>query len=76
MALLGGVFHPLFMLPPALQILSHFNPLYYLISGIRYSMTNVTDTPVITCALVTLVMAFTIFIATVYLFKIGYKLRT
>ena len=76
MALLGGVFHPLFMLPPALQIISHFNPLYYLVSGIRYSMTNVTDTPVLTCAIVALAMAGTIFAATVYLFKIGYKLRT
>lgn len=76
MALLGGVFHPLFMLPPALQVITHFNPIYYLVSGIRYSMTNVTDTPVLTCALVTLGMAATIFIATVYLFKIGYKLRT
>jgi len=76
LALLGGVFHPLFMLPATLQILSHFNPLYYLISGIRYSMTNVTDTPVLTCALVTLGIAATIFTATVYLFKIGYKLRT
>src|SRR5208282_3866085 len=52
LALLGGVFHPLFMLPPALQIISHFNPIYYLVSGIRYSMTNVTDTPAITCALI------------------------
>jgi len=76
MALLGGVFHPLFMLPPALQIVSHFNPLYYLISGIRYSMTNMTDTPLLTCALVALGMAATSFAATVYLFKIGYKLRT
>jgi ABC-2 type transport system permease protein len=76
LALLGGVFHPLFMLPAALQILSHFNPLYYLVSGIRYSMTNVTDTPAMTCAVVSLVLAGTIFAATVYLFKIGYKLRS
>ncbi len=76
LALLGGVFHPLFMLTPALQILSHFNPIYYFISGIRYSMTNVTDTPLIICALVTLGVAGAIFTATVYLFKIGYKLRT
>ncbi|MDE2009013.1 MAG: ABC transporter permease [Candidatus Omnitrophica bacterium] len=76
LALLGGVFHPLFMLPPVLQIISHFNPLYYMVSGIRYSMTNVTDTPAITCALVSLGMAMTIFTATVYLFRIGYKLRT
>lgn len=76
LALLGGVFHPLFMLPARLQILSHFNPLYYLVSGIRYSVTNVTDTPALTCALVALGMAGAIFLATVYLFKIGYKLRT
>ena len=76
LALLGGVFHPLFMLPPTLQIITHFNPIYYLVSGIRYSMTNVTDTPVMTCAIVALSMATSMFIATVYLFKIGYKLRT
>jgi len=66
----------LFMLPPALQIISHINPIYYLVSGIRYSMTNVTDTPAITCAIVSLLMAGAFFAATVYLFKIGYKLRT
>jgi len=76
LALLGGVFHPLFMLPTALQIISHFNPIYYLVSGVRYSMTNVTDTPVITCAIITFGLAGAIFSATVYLFKIGYKLRT
>jgi len=76
LCLLGGVFYPLFMLPPALQIVLHFNPMYYLVSGIRYSMTNVTDTPVLTCALVAFGMAAAIFSATVYLFRIGYKLRT
>jgi hypothetical protein len=39
-------------------------------------MTNVTDTPAMTCAAVSLAMAGAIFLATVYLFKIGYKLRT
>ena len=76
LALLGGVFHPLFMLPQACQILTHFNPIYYLISGIRYSMTSVTDTPVSICAAVSLALAGLFFLVTVYLFKIGYKLRT
>ncbi len=76
LALLGGVFHPLFMLPQACQILSHFNPMYYLVSGIRYSMTSVTDTPVSICAAVSLGMAGLFFLVTVYLFRIGYKLRT
>ncbi|MBI3602207.1 MAG: ABC transporter permease [Candidatus Omnitrophica bacterium] len=76
LALLGGVFHPLSMLPVPLQIISHFNPLYYLICGIRWSMTNTGDTPLAICAVVSLALASLFFIATVYLFKIGYKLRT
>ena len=76
LALMGGVFHPLAMLPQPLQILSHFNPLYYLICGIRWSMTNTSDTPMSLCAAIAFILTFLFFIATVYLFKIGYKLRT
>lgn len=76
LALLGGVFHPMSMLPKPLYILSQFNPMSYLVSGIRYSMTGTCDMPVITAAAITLTMAVLFFGATVYLFKIGYKLRT
>jgi len=76
LALLGGVFHPLSMLPAPLQILSHFNPMYYLICGIRLSMTNSGDTSLAICAIVAFLLASLFFVATVYLFKIGYKLRT
>ena len=76
MALMGGVFHPTAMLPKPLLILTHFNPMYYLISGIRYSMTSTTDVSVLTCAAVSLGMAVLFFLATVYLFRVGYKLRT
>ncbi len=76
MVLLGGVFHPVSMLPTSLQFISHFNPMYYLVSGIRYSMTGITDLPVDVCAAITFSIAGLIFLATVYLFKIGYKLRT
>ncbi len=76
LALLGGVFHPLSMLPRPLQILSHFNPMHYLISGVRWSMTNTGDTSLSICVCVALFLAGLFFIATVYLFKIGYKLRT
>ena len=76
MCLLGGVFHPLSMLPKPLSIISHFNPMYYLVNGIRYSMTDVGDGSVATAAAIAAAMASIFFCATVYLFKIGYKLRT
>lgn len=76
LVLLGGVFHPMSVLPKIIQHLSLFNPMYYLVNGIRYSVTGITDAPVALCALVSLSLALGFFFFTVYLFKIGYKLRT
>lgn len=76
LVLMGGVFHPISMLPQFIQKASHFNPMFYLVNGIRYSVTGVSDASVLTCTMVSLVMAASFFFLTVYLFKIGYKLRT
>lgn len=73
---LGGVFHPLKMLPPIAQTISHFNPMFYLVQGIRYSVSGISDVPVWPCALLSFTLASIFFFSTVYLFKIGYKLRT
>ena len=76
LVMLGGVFHPVSMLPPVIQVLSKFNPMYFLVNGIRYSVTGVTDIPILYSIIVVFGMAVCFFLATVYLFKIGYKLRT
>lgn len=76
LVLLGGVFHPMAMLPKVVQNISLFNPMFYLVNGVRYSMTGISDTPVTLCALISLVLAMGFFFFTVHLFKIGYKLRT
>lgn len=76
LVLLGGVFHPTHLLPKGIQLLSQFNPMFYLVQGIRYSVTGFSQSPLLLCAGVSLAMALTAFYATVYLFKIGYKLRT
>ncbi len=41
---LGGVFFNLANIHPFWQTLSHFNPLFYIINGIRYGMLGETDT--------------------------------
>jgi len=76
MVLLGGVFHPLSMLPRPLQILSHFNPIHYFLCGMRYSVAGTSDQNVWLCAGIALSLACLFGFLTVYLFKIGYKLRT
>ncbi len=76
LVLLGGVFHPIEILPGPIQLLSQFNPMFYLVQGIRYSVTGMASTSLWLCAVVSLGMALISFYFTVFLFKIGYKLRT
>ncbi len=63
-------------LPQIVKDLSLFNPMFYLVQGIRYSVTGVSEISIFISALVSLGMALFFFFVTVYLFKIGYKLRS
>ena len=76
LVLMGGVFHPMAILPKIVQNISQFNPMFYLVNGIRYSVTGVSDISILLCATLSLFFALSFFFFTVYLFKIGYKLRT
>ena len=72
----GGVFHSISMVPGPLRWVTIFNPMFYLVNGMRYSITGVGDVSVWICLAFAVVMAAVMFLLTVYLFKIGYKLRT
>jgi len=73
---LGGVFNPIDMLPEAVRPIAILNPMYYLVSGMRYSVMGIEETSVALSLVVSLSLALGSFCLTVYLFKIGYKLRT
>ena len=49
LVIMGGVFHPLSMLPQIIQDLSKFNPFFYFVQGIRYSVTGITDVSILVC---------------------------
>lgn len=72
---LGGVFHSTAMMPDALKWLTQFNPMFYMISGIRYGMIGVSDAPLWQCMLVVFILFLSLLLITVYLFRIGFKLR-
>ena len=76
LVLLGGVFHPIHLLPKLVQDICMFNPMFYLVQGVRFSVTGVADISVLISALVTFGMAALFFLTSVFLFKIGYKLRS
>ena len=73
---LGGVFHPMNLIPEKIRFFTQFNPMYYLVSGMRYGVIGVSDASIVRCMTVAGILAVSVFCLVVYLFKIGYKLRT
>lgn len=45
LAFLSGTFYSVEALPPVLRAITHFNPIFYLIDGVRYGMIGVSDSP-------------------------------
>ena len=75
MTFLAGVFYSIHSLPGFWQTISHFNPFFYMIDGLRYGFFGVSDvSPWLSLGVagsaVALVSALTL-----YLLKTGYKLR-
>jgi len=71
----GGVFHSITMVPEGLRWLTAFNPIYYMVNGLRYGMLGISDTPLWQSAAVVFLMFIILFVTAVYLFRIGFKLR-
>lgn len=72
---LGGSFYSISMLPPAWQIVSHFNPVVYLISGFRWSFFGSADVSIGLSLFA--ITAFTALCMGViwWIFKTGWRIR-
>ena len=47
LAFLGGVFVPVAELPPWARLISHANPVFYMLSGVRSGLSGVAEAPVL-----------------------------
>ncbi|MGI9411156.1 MAG: ABC transporter permease [Hyphomicrobiaceae bacterium] len=75
LAFLGGSFYSIDMLPPFWQVVSLFNPVVYLISGFRWSFTEIADVNVWLSLAMTLVFL-SVCLATIWwIFKTGYRIK-
>ena len=73
--MLSGVFYSIHSLPPAWQVVSHFNPFFYMIDGFRYGFFGVSDiSPWNSLAIVACFFVLVSVVALGLLQK-GYKLR-
>lgn len=75
LSFLGGVFNTITMLPPSLQHVAYFNPFFYFMDGIRYSMIGFTETGPWFSAAFVLGLILVLGAITVFLFHRGWRLR-
>ncbi|RME31598.1 ABC transporter permease [Candidatus Woesearchaeota archaeon] len=75
LSMLGGVFYSISVLPPTVQFLTLFNPVFYLVDGFRYGILGSNDAPLWLGALVLGVLAAACFSLTVHLMGRGWHVK-
>jgi ABC-2 type transport system permease protein len=75
LSFLGGVFYSVDSLPSPWQELSHVNPLFFLISGVRHGFLGESDVPLGLSLGVTAVLAVACAAWSSYLFRTGKRLK-
>jgi ABC-2 type transport system permease protein len=73
--MLSGVFYSIHSLPPAWQIVSHFNPFFYMIDGFRFGFFGVSDISPWTSLAIVGSFFITVSVITLRMLQKGYKLR-
>ena len=75
LSFLSGTFYSIENLPPAMQVVSHLNPVFYLIDGARYGVIGTSDASPWLGFTVCLVTTLAIFLVCWAMFKRGYRLK-
>ena len=75
LSFLGGIFYSIKMLPDWAQEASFFNPIYYMINGLRYTILGVSDSnPNISFAMA-IIMTIGFSVAAIILMENGKKIK-
>ena len=73
--MLSGVFYSIHSLPPAWQVVSHFNPFFYMIDGFRYGFFGVSDISPWNSLAIVVWFFIVVSVIALRLLQQGYKLR-
>ncbi|MBU3537779.1 ABC transporter permease [Polynucleobacter sp. UK-Gri1-W3] len=73
--MLSGVFYSIHSLPPAWQVVSHFNPFFYMIDGFRYGFFGVSDNSPWSSLAIVFCFFVVVSVIALRLLQKGYKLR-
>ena len=75
LSFLGGVFYSVNMLPDWAQTLSFFNPIYYMINGIRFTILGIADSPPMTSFIMALIMTIFFTVSAIMLMHSGRRIK-
>ncbi|MEQ8764239.1 MAG: hypothetical protein RL885_09950 [Planctomycetota bacterium] len=64
------------MLPEPFQTASRFNPIFYVINAVRYSVLGTSDVPFLLSIGLLAPLALGLFALCVHLFRIGYRIQS
>lgn len=72
---LGGAFYSIHMLPAKWQFVVAWNPIFYIVDGIRYSLTGYHEASLMLGVTVIVGLSVAVLAACVYIFTTGWKIR-
>ena len=75
LSFLGGIFYSINMLPNWAQKLSYFNPIYYMINGIRYTILGINSSDISNSFIMALVLTIVTSLLAVFLMQSGKKIK-
>ena len=76
LSFLSGVFYSIDRLPVFFQVVSSFNPFFYVIDGFRYGFLGVSDGSIVFGIIYLTILSFIIGFVAFYLYRKGYKIKS
>tara|TARA_A100001011_G_scaffold169571_2_gene178532 strand:+ start:2536 stop:3300 length:765 start_codon:yes stop_codon:yes gene_type:complete len=75
LSFLGGIFYSITMLPSWAQKLSYFNPIYYMINGIRYTILGINSSNISISFIMAFVLTIIFSLSAIFLMQSGKKIK-
>ncbi|CTQ33792.1 ABC transporter permease [Jannaschia rubra] len=76
LSFLSGTFYSLDSMPPILRTISHANPVYYLIDGLRFAVLGASDSPPVLGFVVVALSTLAVAALAWWMFRTGYRLKS
>ncbi|OGY32350.1 MAG: hypothetical protein A3C02_04385 [Candidatus Andersenbacteria bacterium RIFCSPHIGHO2_02_FULL_45_11] len=76
LSFLGGIFYSSEMLPPIARMIAVYNPVYYMINGMRYGFYGISDVSITVACTIVLILAAVSLGVVWQMLRVGYNLKS